>query len=69
MLKNNQNSNENEATKNKIPQMKVRSNIRIGFNCVNNCGDAWCQANCGPRSGGTCLCCDDGSHDCVHYII
>ena len=52
---------ENEATKNKNPQLVVRTDIRIG-----DCS-AWCQANCPPGIG--CSQQSDGSCRCSYYII
>jgi len=56
-----QQSNEEETTKNKIPRMKVRTDIRSG-DCT-----AWCQANCPP--GIACSQQSDGSCRCSNPII
>jgi len=57
---------EEERPQHKIPLLKVRSNIHSGS--CQFCYDDWCEANCDYWSGGTCSCCDSGSHSCDHYI-
>jgi len=56
-----QQSKEKEEQKNKLPQMKVRTDIRSG-----DCS-AWCEANCPP--GIACSQKPDGSCRCSYYIV